>query len=72
MLDGKVINSQLFIAAGGEVSYWNGGFDDDYANLKPSLVALVDAVRMSLERGRTRFDLGPGGQEYKYRFSETR
>ena len=70
-LEGKVINSQLFLAAGREISYWNGGFDDDYAAYKPSLIALVEAVRTSIEAGFTRLDLGPGAQEYKYRFSDT-
>jgi CelD/BcsL family acetyltransferase involved in cellulose biosynthesis len=70
-LDGKVVNSQLFIGAGQEISYWNGGFDDDYAAYKPSMIALVEAIRTSLEAGFTRFDLGPGAQEYKYRFSDT-
>jgi CelD/BcsL family acetyltransferase involved in cellulose biosynthesis len=70
-LDGKVINSQLFVGAGHEMSYWNGGFDDDYASYKPSLIALVEAIRSSLEAGVTRFDLGPGAQEYKFRFSDT-
>ena len=70
-IDGKVIGSQLFLAAGSEVTYWNGGFDDDYATYKPSLIALVEAVRLSIDGGYERFDLGPGAQEYKYRFSDT-
>ena len=70
-LEGKVICSQLFLAAGDEVTYWNGGFDDDYGAYKPSLIALVEAVRLSIEAGARRFDLGPGAQEYKYRFSDT-
>lgn len=68
--DGVVVNSQLFVAAGDEISYWNGGFDDDYAAYKPSMVALVEALRMACERGFRRFDLGPGAQEYKYRFTD--
>jgi CelD/BcsL family acetyltransferase involved in cellulose biosynthesis len=70
-IEGKVIASQLFLAAGDEVTYWNGGFDDDYASYKPSLIALVEAVRLSIEAGATTFDLGPGAQDYKYRFSDT-
>lgn len=70
-IEGKVIGSQLFLAAGSEVTYWNGGFDDDYGAYKPSLIALVEAVRLSIEGGYERFDLGPGAQEYKYRFSDT-
>ena len=68
-LGGKVISSQLFLSAGTETSYWNGGFDDAYASYKPSLITLVEAIRMSLEQGRTRFDLGPGAQDYKDRFT---
>ncbi len=69
-IDGKVVNSQLFLSAGGEISYWNGGFDDEFASYTPSLVGLVEAIRMGLERGCTRFDLGPGAQEYKNRFTD--
>jgi CelD/BcsL family acetyltransferase involved in cellulose biosynthesis len=69
-LDGQVINSQLHLAAGGEVSYWNGGFDDRYAAFKPSFVGLVHAIGDALERGDSRFDLGPGAQDYKYRLAD--
>jgi CelD/BcsL family acetyltransferase involved in cellulose biosynthesis len=68
--DGQVVNSQLFLAAGNEISYWNGGFDDDFASYKPSIVGLVEAVRSSLDQGYERFDLGPGAQEYKNRFTD--
>jgi CelD/BcsL family acetyltransferase involved in cellulose biosynthesis len=68
--DGQVVNSQLFLAAGDEISYWNGGFDDDFASYKPSIVGLVEAVRSSLEQGFTRFDLGAGAQDYKSRFTD--
>jgi CelD/BcsL family acetyltransferase involved in cellulose biosynthesis len=68
--EGQVVNSQLFLAAGNEISYWNGGFDDDFASYKPSIVGLVEAVRASLEQGYERFDLGPGAQEYKNRFTD--
>jgi CelD/BcsL family acetyltransferase involved in cellulose biosynthesis len=68
--DGQVVNSQLFLAAGNEISYWNGGFDDDFASYKPSIAGLVEAVRSSLEQGYERFDLGAGAQEYKSRFTD--
>ena len=72
-IGGRVIGSQLFLAAGSEISYWNGGFDDagELAAYKPAMSGLVEAVRISLERGYTRLDLGPGAQDYKYRFSDT-
>lgn len=66
----QIVNSQLFMAAGAELSYWNGGFDDDFASYKPSIAGLVEAVRVSLEQGYTRFDLGAGAQDYKSRFTD--
>jgi CelD/BcsL family acetyltransferase involved in cellulose biosynthesis len=68
--DGRVISSHLFVAAGDEISYWNGGFDVDFGSYKPSMVALVEALRVGIEQGRRRFDLGPGPQAYKYRFTD--
>ena len=68
--DGRVINSQLFVAAGDEISYWNGGFDNEFGYFKPAMVALVEAIRLSIEKGKRRFDLGPGPQGYKYRFTD--
>jgi CelD/BcsL family acetyltransferase involved in cellulose biosynthesis len=70
-LDGRVINAQLHVAAGGEVSYWNGGFDDEFAPFKPSFVGLLHAIGDALERGDVRFDLGPGAQDYKYRLADS-
>lgn len=70
-LDGTVIGSQLFLAAGGEMTYWNGGFDDRFAAFKPSLIGLVEAIRIAIEEGYSRFDLGPGDQGYKARFSDS-
>jgi CelD/BcsL family acetyltransferase involved in cellulose biosynthesis len=67
---GRTVSSQLYLAAGGEVTYWLGGFDDDFGSYKPALVALVEAIADSLRRGDDRFDLGPGDQDYKYRLAD--
>ncbi|MEA2445017.1 MAG: hypothetical protein QOJ12_2309 [Thermoleophilales bacterium] len=69
-LDGRAVASHLFVGAGRELSYWNGGFDDDYAQLRPSYVGLVDGLGAGIERGYERLDLGPGDQSYKYRFAD--
>ena len=69
-IDGRPIASHLFLSAGSEVTYWNGGFDDDYGNLRPAYVALVDAVGAAIEGGHERLDLGPGTQDYKARFAD--
>jgi hypothetical protein len=39
---------------------------------KPAMVSLVEAVRLSVVMGKRRFDLGPGPQAYKYRFTDER
>lgn len=70
-VDGHAISSLLFVSAGREVAYWNGGFDVAWERCKPSLVGLVEAVGAGLEAGAEHLDLGPGGQEYKYRFSDS-
>ncbi len=69
-VDGATISSQLFVAAGGELTYWLGGFDERYAKHRPALVALVEAVEGAIRRGAARLDLGPGAQDYKYRFAD--
>jgi CelD/BcsL family acetyltransferase involved in cellulose biosynthesis len=69
-LEGRGIASHLFLGAGRELSYWNGGFDDDHAELRPSYVGLVDGVAAAIDGGYERLDLGPGDQSYKYRFAD--
>ena len=69
-VDGQTISSHLFVAAGGELAYWNGGFDDEFAAEKPSMQALLAAVEEGFERHDQRMDLGGGGQDYKYRLAD--
>lgn len=69
-VEGRPIVALLFVAAGDEIAYWNGGFDEEWSRFAPSQVGLVEAVRAYIEAGFRRLDLGPGGQSYKYRFSD--
>jgi CelD/BcsL family acetyltransferase involved in cellulose biosynthesis len=69
-LDGSAIASQLCLAAGGEVVYWNGGFDPKASDLKPGFLALAAAVEDGFARGERRFDLGGGAQPYKLRLAD--
>lgn len=69
-VDGQTISAHLFLAAGGEVSYWLGGFDERWAYLGPGMLAILAAIRHALTAGDSRIDLGAGGQEYKYRFAD--
>lgn len=69
-IDGRAISSHLFICAGGHVAYWNGGFDAASAEYAPGIQGLLQAIRDATEREESYFDLGPGGQEYKYRLAD--
>ncbi len=69
-VDGAVISSHLFVCAGGEVAYWNGGFDDAYAELTPGLEAILGAVEDAFGRGDDRVDLGTGDHPYKLRLAD--
>lgn len=69
-VDGETISSHLFLAAGGEVAYWLGGFDDGWAAQRPALQTILAAIEHSFEQGDARVDLGAGGQQYKYRFAD--
>ena len=71
-IDGQIASSHLFLAAGGEVAYWLGGFDERWAAQKPSMQVLLVAIRHAWESGDKRVDLGGGGQDYKYRFTDDR
>lgn len=65
----RVISAHVFVAAGGQSSYWLGGFDDDWASEQPSMQTLLAAVEHGLEAGEDRLDLGPGAQHYKTRMA---
>ena len=68
-MDGEAISSQMFVAAGGEVAYWNGGWDERFAQLKPPMLAILYAVEDAFRRGDDRIDLGGGALHYKLRFA---
>lgn len=67
--DQGVVAAEIFVAAGGEVSNWLGGFDEDWSRFGPSLLLLLQALDQAWELGDLRFDLGSGTQEYKARFA---
>ncbi|HST39198.1 MAG TPA: GNAT family N-acetyltransferase [Conexibacter sp.] len=69
-LEGEAISAQLFGEAGGEVLYYNGGWDERFARFKPAQLSIFDAIEECFERGDARMDLGPGQQPYKLRFAD--
>jgi CelD/BcsL family acetyltransferase involved in cellulose biosynthesis len=66
----RIISAQIFLAAGGEVAYWLGGFDEDWAPLQPSIMTILAAIEHAYSVGDDHLDLGGGGQDYKYRFAD--
>jgi len=67
--DGRPVCVQHFTVAGGELTYWGGGFDPDWDDLQPGQLAILEAVRDSFARGEKRIDFGGGDQRYKGRFA---
>jgi CelD/BcsL family acetyltransferase involved in cellulose biosynthesis len=70
-VEGRIIAAELFLAAGGEVSNWLGGFDEAWSKYGPSLLLVLMAVEQAWELGDLRFDLGSGDQDYKDRFANS-
>ncbi len=67
--DGKPVCVQYFTVAGGELTYWGGGFDPDWDDLQPAQLTILAAVENAFERGDRRVDFGGGEQRYKGRFA---
>ncbi len=70
-IEGETISAQLFIAAGREIKYWNGGWAEAHAALKPSMLTILAAIEDAFARGEARMDLGVGTHEYKLRFADS-
>jgi CelD/BcsL family acetyltransferase involved in cellulose biosynthesis len=70
-LDGRTISSHLFVVAGGDAAYWLGGFDERETRIRrPGMMIIRSALEHAFGAGDQRFDLGPGGQPYKYEFAQ--
>jgi CelD/BcsL family acetyltransferase involved in cellulose biosynthesis len=69
-VEGEPISAQLFLAAGGCVLYINGGWDERFATLKPSMLGILAVIEDAFARGEDHVDLGLGDQHYKQRFAD--
>ncbi len=69
-VEGELISVQLFQAAGGEVKYWNGGWLEEHADVKPTMLTILAAIEDAIARGERRLDLGAGTHDYKLRFAD--
>ena len=65
-----IVAVEVLLAAGGTVSSWQGSFDEAWASEQPSLQTLVAALEDAFASGDQLFDLGPGGQDFKYRLAD--
>jgi CelD/BcsL family acetyltransferase involved in cellulose biosynthesis len=70
LVEEEIVAVQVFVAAGGEVANWNGGWDERHARLQPALLALLGAMEDAAARGEPRIDMGGGDDEYKLRFAD--
>jgi CelD/BcsL family acetyltransferase involved in cellulose biosynthesis len=68
--DGAPVTVQIFIAAGGEVAYWNGGWDPEWSALSPAMVGICAGVEDAFRRGERRIDFGEGEHHYKTRLAD--
>lgn len=66
----RTISSQAFLRAGDETTYWLGGFDDDWARYRPSIMTILAVIEDAFSRGDRRVDLGGGSVPYKLRFAD--
>ena len=66
----RPVGIAVFLRSGPELTYWLGGFDDEFAEFQPGIMVLFDAIRQAFDQGGLRFGLGPGAQQYKLRFSD--
>ena len=69
-IDGEPISVQLFHAAGGQIKYWNGGWMEEHADLKPTMLTILAALEDGIARGERSLDLGAGMHPYKLRFAD--
>ncbi len=67
---GEVISAQVFVGAGGELAYWNGGFDERRFELSPGLTAICAAIEDAYACGDRVLDLGGGAAGYKHRLAD--
>ena len=69
-VEGRAITVQIFVAAGGEVVYWNGGWDTGWSSLTPALQCICSGVEDAFGRGERRVDFGQGEHHYKTRLAD--
>lgn len=70
MVGERRIAVEVMLVSGRQVVFWNSGFDEDFARLSPGTQGMLRAISDASDEGRHKISFGPGGQGYKYRFSD--
>ncbi len=66
----EIIAIDLILSGGGESSVWLSGFEEAWAPMGPNRVNMALCIKDAFDAGDAVFDLGPGAESYKYRFTE--
>ncbi len=69
-IDGEPVCAQLYLVAGGNLLYFNSGWDERFAHMKPSMIGIFGCIEDAFALGENKLDLGPGEQSYKLRFAD--
>ena len=64
------ITVQIFVAAGDEVTYWNGGWDPEWSSFSPAMIGICAGLEDAFARGESRIDFGEGEHHYKTRLAD--
>ncbi|MDW5597774.1 GNAT family N-acetyltransferase [Conexibacter stalactiti] len=69
-VEGAPISVQLFANDGDAIVYWNGGWDERYAKLRPAMLGILAEVEAGIADAARVLSLGGGAQGYKLRFAD--
>ena len=69
-VESNAVGAQVFTEAGGELAYWNGGYDPAFRKLRPGFLLMLRAIEDACSLGVKRVDLGGGEHDYKLRFAD--
>ncbi len=72
LVDEEIVAVDVFVAAGGDVANWNGGWDESCARLQPGFLTLCAAIEDAFRRGDRQLSLGTGSTPHKLRFVDSR
>ena len=69
--DDKIVGAALNLIHGQTVSYYLGGFDAAYNQMRPGTVLFAEVIERSIAAGHARYDFLRGAEPYKYKWGAT-